>query len=478
MLHTVIIHMNEIFKGPTRCVSVPGDDTVTANVSESGEVVSYEFLGSRWDESKARKFLRNRKLNKIAWRQHKDGEVVFNHIRLESDFTGTVEPSKVEDILGSEVFNKLMKIENEHSSDKPFLVSFVAMNFEGKDKKVANGLRFNRKDEIKNIDDFGGIKIHPGHLGFFESWRDPIGNTVAPYVDDNGNPSAYGYINPFGGGKEFRDQFKVAAAQDLLHNFPVSMAGRPIKYELLNEEDQKEPANYGVYANVLEWSRMSMDIVFDPAIEGSEAQAIVNRKGNDELLHISSPKKRRIKKVDYTFSEIITALKDMDDIALSDFMRVPAFKDAIDAHVKQEVANMITLAGSDEETLKTILDSTPEDVLLKNSKFKNVMAGAMEIYLEDLDKCKESVDSLAKNAKIELNTAQLWLVQNGIKEPLEEEAVIKRIEDAAKLTDFSDVPGFSLTKIDTQDKTITTEKSTGGPKVTEVDAEEARKHIV
>jgi hypothetical protein len=479
----VVIHMNQLYKGPTREVPVSKEEKIFAHIAEDGSIVSFEFRNIGWNEHRARHFIRNRGINKIVWREHEDGTVVFNTIRMTSSMSNVVNVSNAENILGSEVYGKLMEIENEHGSEKPFLVEFLAMDFQGKDEKVANNLRFFKEKETSSIDGFGGISIHPGHIDFFQSWKDPVGNTVAPFVNSDGNPSVYGYIYPHEGGAVLRNNLRIAAAQGLLKNYPVSMAGRPVKYHVLTEEERDQPENFKVYANVIEWSKKSMDIVYDPAIEGSEAVAVVNKQGESETIEVNGykfypmgkVKKRRVQKVELTFSEIIEALKEQEFIALSDFMRVPKFKEAIDAYVKEEIVKRVAEMAKDDETVESFLKGIPEEKIANSKVIEGIVVKAVVDFNEGIDKAKNSVENIAKNAEIKLNDAQAWIVKNAINEPLEEEEILKLVQDAEKLTDFSDVPDFILGKDKVKE---TKNESTGGITETEVDSEEARKHIV
>lgn len=469
----IVIPMNQLYKGETKEVRVPHSNGVYANLSPNDDLISFTFKGEKWNEGKARKFIRNRGLNKIVWREHEDGTVVFNEIRLSSQLNVVVQ-SDTEQILGSEAFGKLMEIENTHGSEKPFLAQFTAMDFKGQDSVVGNRLRFDRKRTVDMIDKFGGLPIHMGHYGWFDDYKNPIGNTVAPFVDSNGNPAVYGYIYPHGEGKVFRDNLRIASAQNMLGNYPVSMAGRPIDSHILNEEEQEDEKNDGVYADVLEWEPTSMDAVFNPALEGSEVVGIVNKKLGDTKPK-GKPKLRSVKSMDLTMSEIIEALKDQEYIALSDLQAVPAFKKAFEAHVKEQVNAQIQLTRQDGELFKMFLDTITDEVLLENEKVKKLIENAVTKHFDAIESAKDSVEEVAKNSEIELTKAQIYSVRGSIKEPITEQEVLELIKQAKELNDLSDIPGFSLSKDKTKEVSQTT---TGGIKITDAKAEDAKSHIV
>ena len=436
----VKVFMNQLYSGDTNQVQLPYRNDVFADVSPDGDLISFSFSGEHWDNKKARKFLKNRGLNKmITWREHDDGTIVCNHVRLSSSMVSR-SVTDTQEILGPDVYGRLMEIESSNGSDKPFLVEFTAMDFNGKDTIEANGFRFYRENTNKDIKKFGGKPIHPGHLGFFEDYKDSIGNTIAPFVNGDGNPSVYGYIYPHGGGKILRDNMKIANAQGILNNYPVSMAGTPIDYTVLTDEERQK-AKDSAYIDVQSWEPESMDIVFAGAIPGSEAVSIVNAK-NNVFANNKITNRRRVKKLDITMSELIEAMKEFDYIALSDLRQVPAFKKAFDEHVENHIREGL----STDEGIEKAIGIIPEDKLIECSKVKELVDKKVEEFNGDVEVTKDSVEEVAKAAEIELNKVQIWSIRNGINKPLSESEVLERVKQAKELTDLDNIPGFTLAK--------------------------------
>jgi hypothetical protein len=377
-----------------------------------------------------------------------------------------------QEILGPDLYGKLMEIESSNDSNKPFLVEFTAMDFKGKDTIEANGFRFYKENTNKDIKKFNGLPIHPGHLGFFEDYKDSIGNTVAPFVNADGNPAVYGYIYPHGGGKLLRDSIKIANAQGILKNYPVSMAGTPIDYTVLTDEERQK-AKDSAYIDVQSWEPESMDIVFAGAIPGSEAIQIVN--SDSGIMRNNKWKtKRRVKKLDITMSEIIEALKGFDSIAMSDLKQVPAFEKSFDTYV----ADAIKVRLAEEKGAEELVGMIPDTQFAKLAKVREIVEHDVEAYNKKVEEAKDSVEEIAKNAEIELSKIQVFAIRNCIREPLSESEILERVEQAKELTDLENVPGFGLTKEKSKDDDTKGSETSGGITTKIVTKEERDKYIV
>jgi len=455
----IVIPMNEIHSGDTKQIELVAGGKVVANISlDNGSIVSFAFNGSDWNEAKARKWIKNKGINEIMYRKHKDGSVMINTIRMSSSPVSLM-TGEAEKILGSEVYMKLMKIESSHGSDKPFLVNNLAMDFKGEDFIVGNGLRFDRKKTIRMIDKFGGLPIYPGHIGFFEGHKEPIGNTVSPYVDEAGNPANYMYIYPHGNGKVYRENLRIAEAQGLLKNYPVSMAGRPIKMKILDEEELKE-CGFKFHAEVNEWEPKTMDIVIEPALEGSGPVSIVNQLISDD---------GRRHKMDGSMSEILAALSDHSVIALSDLMKVDAVKKAIESYVEERISVSNNTILNDEKISIIMASKLPKDKLASLDLVKSIVDESIKSKLEQIELTRDMVTKVAANSKIELSKTQELFLRGNIKDAMSEQDVLRMITKEKETGNLDKVNEFTLEHKDAE--------SLDGVVITEVTLEEVMKHI-
>ena len=160
----ITIRMNQLYSGKKNRVRVPDVHGVEAEIALDGSVVNYHFRGRNWTQKRALRWLKNRDLNHPEYREHENGSVFFNQLRLRGTITlGDIDARK---ILGNK-YEGLLKLEAEHGGGEPFLVEVIAMNFQGKKTIVGNRLRFHRDSVNNMIGKFSGLPIHLGHTGFF-----------------------------------------------------------------------------------------------------------------------------------------------------------------------------------------------------------------------------------------------------------------------------------------------------------------------
>ena len=226
----VIISLDDLYEGSTS--RVPYDETkgIYADFAQrTNRIVRFVFMSrGGWDKKAARKWLKNKGLDKVYLRKNDDGSMFINHISLSvpiSQIECSDDSSEIESAFGKESYKNILSIENRHNSDKPMVVKVIAMDFQGKDFVVANGIKFYRDQIKKSINKFSGINIRLGHPGFFEDYSKRIGNTIASYIDKDGNPVTLSYIHPHAEAGEFREDLRIANAQNNLESFEVSMFG-------------------------------------------------------------------------------------------------------------------------------------------------------------------------------------------------------------------------------------------------------------
>jgi len=434
------VSLDDSFRGDTVRRTVDSRRGVFVDLDpETGRAVKFAFSGHEWTDDKAKKFMRNRKLNKVYFRELGNGKIYMNTLFVPNVIGGiacassTKDTSEVEKILGSEKFGKLCEIENKHGYEKPFIVDIIAMEFGGKDTVIGNGLRFFRDKTLGMMKKFAGIPVHPGHLELFESHKDRIGNTVGAYEGEDGNPHVYTYIWPHGKAGEYREGLIIAEAQGLLDTYRVSMFGNPDEYTLIEEGDK----DYGkVKADIHSWTPQSQDFVFEEAIQGSKAIRVVNNKddGDDEEIVDSKTQKQDVlhKKGGsrVTITEILEALREYDAIALSDLLTVPCVVKAIEGH-EETIKKKLR---SDEDFAKEIISNCDGELFLKDERVVKIVNAEIKKRNEKLDNAADDISKVAENAKVDLTEDQLILVKMNLTGEETEEQLLKMVQSASMFT--------------------------------------------
>ncbi len=425
-----------------------------------GRILSINFPDG-WTKSQAHKYISNRDLNKVYFRKDiRTGKVSVNRIKLTEKIDQIVSDKDLSQKILGEKYDVLAEIEIRNGGEIPFLVGVVAMNFDGQDKTIAKGLEFDRKKTIKMIDDFNNLPIHLGHLGIFEDYQDRVGNTVAASVDKDGNPFTWSYIYPHGKGADLREDLLISASQGLLGSHEVSMAGDPIDYEIVNEDDD----DYGqIDIRINEWKPESQDFVFAGAISGSRAISIVNSKQQNEPKIEENQGGNEL-----TLSEILAALKEHKLIALSDLLQIDAVKVAIDEHTKILLSNQKNELKIDEEFAKEIISSCNESVLSESDRVEKIVDIKMSQRKEKIDSSSDKIITLAKENDIELNDGQAALVRMNLNGKQDDAEIVKIIKNAAAFTELDSIKGKLFAKSD-KDTPTKVEMSEHGSSIREVD---------
>ena len=423
-------------------------------------IISIEFPDD-WSRSQAHKYISNRKLNNVYFKRGKDGQIFMNRIKLAEKIDQVVSDKDLTmEILGKEKYDALSKIEIRNGGEIPFLVGVVAMNFDGNDKVVANGIEFDRKKTVEMVDSFTDLPIHLGHVGMFEDYKDRVGNTVAAHVDEDGNPFTWNYIYPHGKAADFREDLLVSASQGLLGSYRVSMSGDPIDYETVDKEDD----DYGqIDIRMVEWKPESQDFVFAEAITGSRAVSIVNSKSQDKPKIEENQGGNEL-----TLSEILAALKEQKVIALSDLLQIDAVKVAIDEHTKILLSNQKDTLKNDEEFTKEVVSSCNESILSESDRVEKIVDIKMSQRKEKIDSGSDKIITLAKENGIELNEGQAALVRMNLNGKQDDAEIVGIIKSAAMFAGLGSISGKLFTKSD-NDTPAKIEMSEHGSSIREVD---------
>lgn len=457
-MRPVTIRMDDLYKGKVQRVEFDKKNRVNAILSTlDRHPVAYEFWGRYWTEVKARTYLKNRNMNDILYRQRDDGNITCNQIVLSAKVTDHFEGETVREILGADRFAKLSAIESEYGSSKPFILEIIAMNFNGKEKAVGNGLEFDRKIETDAIKEFASLTVNKGHLGWLEDFQTPIGNTVASKVGENGDPVVYAYIYPHDDAGQFRTNLRLAAAQgpDMLSKYTVSMRGKPIDMEYVDDDENNEMGDVGlgekVYAKILKWQRKSLDFVVDPALPESKTINILNSKTGesinmtfpDDNFDWHTPKHKGVKKVDITLSEAQDVLRERESIAFSDLYSIPCCKKAIDEYIALKLSGRDAELSADKSFIEKIFTGLNDETIAAHERVNGIVEDAVKAYKEKVESLKDSVEEIAKNNEVELSKAQTLWIQNGITGDESEADIVERCKQAIELSDLSDKE-FSL----------------------------------
>lgn len=443
-----IIMMDDRYDGRCVLTDVDAGRGIGAYLALSdNHVVAYSFNGRGWTEDRGRSWIKNRKRNDIVHRTHADGTAFVNTILLSSKVKATFSGKSAEEMIGAEAYERVMAIEQQHNSHKPFIVEIAAMDFKGKETLVANELKFNREEVNKDIAGFTHIPIHLGHIGVFQDYQNPVGNTVASYVDADGNPAAFSYIYPHGEAGQHRTNLQLAAAQgeEMLSKYPVSMRGTPTKYTLVEQDDEKLKAGEDfVYAEVHAWTKKALDFVDEPAIPGSAPRQIVNSRDINTTTGKKYAGWKGDKKVEITFSEALALLKTMETIAISDLLSAPAVKAAVDSHVEVELSSQRRQLVNDPEFQAEVLAAIDPEKLEENERVKEIANSAVTKRDEAIAERKGWIPTLIANKEIKLSKGQVQHVELGITGEETEEEILERMKTALELSDLEDVDNFSL----------------------------------
>jgi hypothetical protein len=428
----VIISLDDFYSGSTTRIPYNEEKGIYADFAEgSSRIIRFIFLScGGWDRETAARWLRKRGLNKIYFRKESNGNIYLNHVSLSapvSQIECSDDKTTVEKVFGKEAYAKIMEIENRHNSDKPLVVKVVAMDFKGKDFVIGNGIKFYRDQVQKMVKSFSGLGIRLGHPNLFESYSKRIGNTVGSYVDDDGNPVTYSYINPHSEAGDFREDLRIAEAQGQLESFEVSMFGNPIDYETVKDEDvEKED---GARVLMHKWEPTGQDFVDEGAVSGSRAVQIANAVIPEDT------KTDQLGGSKVTIAEILKALSEHDGlIALSDFLSVKAFRKAFDEHVEVKLTEARRTSLSDLEFIKEVINTCPDEVLTESDRISKIVNDKVAKKRKQMADKVEDIAKIAEANKIELNENQMFMVKNNISGEETEEEILGFIK-AAKMFD-------------------------------------------
>lgn len=439
MKNHVVISLDDLYNGKVRRIDYDKEKGVSADFAiGTSKIVRFIFSGDGdWTEDSARKWMKNRKLNKVYFRRLKDGRIWFNQVCLSAHINqikNSADSSEVKDLFGGATYDRIMEVENRHGSDKPFVVKVVAMDFKGKDFVVANGIKYYRKTATEMIDQFASLAIRLGHRDYFDSYNKRVGNTVGAYVDSNKNPVSYTYIYPHGEAGEFRENLMLADAQGQLDSYEVSMFGDPIDYETV--QDDKVEKEDGARVLLHKWKPTSLDYVDEGAIDGSAAFEIANSNSDEEYddyhtITITGNEEGGSK---VTITEILQELEKQEKIALSDFLSIKAFEDAIDNHIKLSLARQKEELLSDPEFATKVIEKCGEETISKSERVGKIVNSKLAEKNDAIDKAIEDVATIAKKNKIELSKDQMFMVKNNLTGDQTEEEILEFVKAASKFT--------------------------------------------
>lgn len=417
----LIISLDDYYDGEIYSRQVH-DDVEAILEKGSNRIVRFQFNGD-WNRESAVRWLKKRNLYKVSLFRRSNGSILVNSICLSARMIENAEADKSEivDLFGKEVYERIMEIEDRHGSDKPFVVKNMAMDFKGKDFVVANGIKFYRDQVKKSISLFSGIRIRLGHPDFFATYNKNVGNTIGAHLDENGNPIAYAYIHPHGEAGEFREDLRIAEAQNRLGNYEVSMYGDPIEYETVNEDSiQKE---HGARVLMHDWKPTAMDYVDEGAIAGSRALEVANSA--IETVYNDDEGGKVV-----NLTEILAELSKMKMIALSDFLGIDSFKAAIEAHVKAEIEKTKLEMSKDKDFINSAIENMPESEIIANSRIASFVTEKANEKREQINKKIDSIAKIAEANSIELTEQQMFLVKMNLSGDEKEEDIIKLINSA------------------------------------------------
>lgn len=425
----IIISLDDLYSGNTNRVPYDEQKGIYADFADgTSRIVRFIFMScGEWDRDTAYKWLRKRGLNKVYYRKMDDGSVFLNQVSLSapvSKIECSDDKSTTKRLFGEEVYAEIMKIEERHGSDKPMIVKVVAMDFKGKDFVVANGMKFYRDQVQKAIKKFSGLSSRLGHPNLFESYSKRIGNTIGSYIDDDGNPATYTYINPHGEAGDFREDLRIAAVQGNLESYEVSMFGDPVDYEPVKDEDvEKED---GARVLMHDWNPTGQDWVDEGAVTGSRAVQITNAVMPDDTKIENSGGSK------VTISEILEAMsKHKGAIALSDFLSVDTFKVAFDEHLKVELEKQRKVLLTDKEFIVEALESCSDEVLVGSARVTKIVNSNVEKKSEQLAGKIDDIAKIAETNKIDLTEPQMFMVKNNMKGEETEEQILDLIKAAS-----------------------------------------------
>ena len=124
-MKSLIISLDDLYNGPTSTFTYDRDRGINAVIADgSSRIVKFQFNPEKgWDEETAKKYLKNRKLNKVYFRKLRNGKVFLNHICLSGSdvhIQNSSSAEEVKDLFGQKSFDSLMETETRYGSDKPF----------------------------------------------------------------------------------------------------------------------------------------------------------------------------------------------------------------------------------------------------------------------------------------------------------------------------------------------------------------------
>lgn len=414
----------------------------------SGSPIKYRFEGSSWTESKARKYISNRKLNEATWDNH-GKDTFINKIRLSPqkikiELVGDEEKETAIGILGDEIYQRLSEIEKEYGNDSPPIFKMTAMEFNGEDHIVADSssgrIRFSRKGTLENLDSFANVPMSLGHMRWDDTHQHTVGNTVASFIDENGNPSVYAYIYPHGEAGEKRKSLEIASAQGIIGMHELSATGDPVDFDIVaNDEDHEL---YGkVDLDVRTWKADGLDFVKQGAATGSKVEGILN-----SLSKNSRQKNKDVdggKKLDdLTLSEVLEALKEKGKrIVLSDLMSVPRIEEVIKEHVKAEVKAELSGIVNDKEKAEDLIKDIPDAIFLSSERVAGIVQEKFDKKMEKFDSNLADVEKIARANNLELSEAQMTVVKNNITDNMKEEDIISLCKNVSALKLSSELKG-------------------------------------
>ncbi len=447
----IVVSLDDLYLGETTRVPYDEAKGIFADFQTgTTRIVRFIFLEhGGWNKGKASKWIRNRKLDKVFFRKMPDGTIFMNSICLSvpiSKVELSDSSSEVKKALGSDSFDRLMAVENRHGSDKPFVVKVVAMDFKGKDFIVANGIKFFRESTVKMIKDFSNIVIRLGHPSMFDSYNKRVGNTLASYIDDDGNPATLSYINPHGEAKDFREDLRIAEAQGNLESFEVSMFGDPIDYETVKDEDVAKEDGANVLMN--KWIPKAQDFVDEGAVAGSRAVEISNASlPENHSKHLGGMK--------VTISEILEALKKHGgSIALSDFLSVDNFKVAFDEHIKVRLSEQRKELVSDDEFAKEVVEICSSKVIEESPRIEKIINATVDKKRSNFENKLEDIAKICDANGIKLTEQQMFLVKNNIKGEESEDEILGFIKAAQLFEKGIGVTKHLFTDVEGQEQEI------------------------
>lgn len=243
------------------------------------------------------------------------------------------------------------------------------------------------------------------------------------------------------------------------------MFGDPVEYESV-EEDRWHKED-GARILLFKWNPTSLDYVDEGAIQGSRAVQVVNSQQDidgDEPITILS--KEGGKKL--TISEILQELEGKEKIALSDFLSIPKFKEAVDSHLQLSLDRQKEDLSRNKDFILASLENIKDEDVSSSEKVAKIVNSKVTERREAIDRAIEDVSQIAKKNKIELTKDQMFMVKNNLTGEESEDEILGLCQAAQKFSNGLGGVSGMFSKEDVK-KVANSKKEGYGASIEEID---------